>query len=158
MQISEIGMEKIKEISKILNNYKIDVFYIADSLGTLNDNSLLNILDCIRSNWHGEIGLHAHDNMEKALSNSLTAINNGVTWIDSTVNGMGRGPGNVKTELALIALSKYRDKKFDIRRVIELLEKHFAELKTKHKWGTNPYYAVVDGKNIRGCHYYKKIK
>ena len=33
--------------------------------------------------------------MEKALSNTLTAVNNGVTWVDSTINGMGRGPGNV---------------------------------------------------------------
>ena len=26
------------------------------------------------------------------------ALNNGANWIDSTVLGMGRGPGNVKTE------------------------------------------------------------
>ena len=52
--------------------------------------------------------------MEKGLSNSLTAIDNGVTWVDSTISGMGRGPGNVKTEIALIALDKYRNKKFEL--------------------------------------------
>ena len=37
--------------------------------------------------------------MGMALSNSLTGINsNLVTWIDSTVTGMGRGPGNTQTE------------------------------------------------------------
>ena len=26
------------------------------------------------------------------------------------------------------------------------------------KWGTNPYYAVVDGRNIKGYYYYKKLQ
>ena len=36
--------------------------------------------------------------MGKALENSIEAINNSVNWIDCTVTGMGRGPGNTKTE------------------------------------------------------------
>ena len=34
-----------------------------------------------------------HDNLGVALSNSLMAYDQGVNWIDSTVTGMGRGPG-----------------------------------------------------------------
>ena len=140
MQISEIDLSKIKEVAKTLNNSPADVFYIADSLGALNEEKLLKILDCIKSSYKKEIGIHAHDNMEKALSNTITAIDNGVTWVDSTINGMGRGPGNVKTEIALIALDKYRNKKFDIKKPIQLIDKHFADLKNQYKWGTNPYY------------------
>ena len=140
MQISEIDSAKIKEVAKIINNSSVDVFYIADSLGALDEGKLLSILNSIKSKYKGEIGIHAHDNMEKALSNSLVAIDNGVTWVDSTINGMGRGPGNVKTEIALIALDKYRKKKFDIKKPINLIENHFSKLKNKYKWGTNPYY------------------
>ena len=32
------------------------------------------------------------------LKNSLIASNNGACWVDSTITGMGRGPGNLKTE------------------------------------------------------------
>ena len=140
MQISEINLANIKNITKELNNHDVDIFYIADSLGTLNDDNLIKILEEIKSVREGEIGIHAHDNMEKALSNTLTAINNGVTWVDSTINGMGRGPGNVKTEMALIALSQFRKKKYDMRKVIGLLNKHFVDMKYKYQWGTNPYY------------------
>ena len=45
----------------------------------------------------GDIGIHAHDNLGKALTNSLCMEIK--FWIDSTIMGMGRGPGNVKTEL-----------------------------------------------------------
>ena len=34
------------------------------------------------------MGIHTHDNMGKALENSIAAINNSVQWIDSTVTGM----------------------------------------------------------------------
>ena len=36
MQISEIKEKKIKNICNFLNQTKIDVLYIADSLGSLN--------------------------------------------------------------------------------------------------------------------------
>ena len=45
------------------------------------------------------MGIHTHDNMGKALENSIAAINNSVQWIDSTVTGMGRGPGQYKNRI-----------------------------------------------------------
>ena len=48
--------------------------------------------------------------MNRALVNGVTAFNNGVKWIDSTVTGMGRGAGNIKTEYALLEFSKKIDK------------------------------------------------
>ena len=47
------------------------------------------------------MGIHTHDNMGKALENSISAIKNSVEWVDSTVAGMGRGPGYTKTEYAI---------------------------------------------------------
>ena len=44
------------------------------------------------------MGIHAHDNLSLALSNTKYANKLGVTWLDSTIKGMGRGPGNTKTE------------------------------------------------------------
>ena len=108
MQISEINLANIKNITKELNNHDVDIFYIADSLGTLNDDNLIKILQEIKS-VRKEIGIHAHDNMEKALSNTLTAVNNGVTWADSTINGMGRGPVR-KNRNGLNSSSQFRKK------------------------------------------------
>ena len=51
------------------------------------------------------MGIHAHDNLGLALKNSISAYKNGANWIDSTILGMGRGPGNVKTEELLKKIS-----------------------------------------------------
>ena len=45
----------------------------------------------------------------------------------------------------------------DVRETQEAAIKLF-ESKGYFHWGTNPFYAVVDGKNIKGYYYYKKLK
>ena len=45
----------------------------------------------------------------------------------------------------------------DIRETQEAAIKLF-ELKGYKKWGINPYYAFVDGKNLKGHYFFKKLK
>jgi len=45
----------------------------------------------------------------------------------------------------------------DVRETQEAAIKLFKS-KGYSKWGINPYYAVVDGKDIKGYYYYKKLK
>ena len=40
------------------------------------------------------IGIHAHNNMQLAMSNTVTAIIEGCNYLDATILGMGRGAGN----------------------------------------------------------------
>ena len=47
--------------------------------------------------------------MHRALINTLEAYNHGVRWLDSTVNGLGRGPGNTKTEDLVFELKDIND-------------------------------------------------
>ena len=97
MQISEIKKIQIKKICNDLK-FNCDVVYIADSLGALNKNSTRKILNDFKKYINKPLGVHTHDNMGKALENSIIAHKTGAKWIDGTIQGMGRGPGNVKTE------------------------------------------------------------
>ena len=42
-------------------------------------------------------------------SNVSQVIKEGVSWVDSTVMGMGRGAGNAQTELLLLELDKFKN-------------------------------------------------
>ena len=143
MQISEISDSEIERISKLAANSKLDIFYFADSLGNLEPKNIVDISNVIKKNWKKDIGFHAHDNMSRALINGVAAFNNGVKWIDSTVTGMGRGAGNIKTEFALLQFSKYLKKDYDISLLLKLIEKKFDPMKQKYQWGTNPYYYLA---------------
>lgn len=143
MQIADRTDEEIATLAKLASEYPIDTLYFADSMGGLNPTQVKHIVGLIRQNWKGAIGIHTHDNMNQALSNSMAAIDAGVTWLDSTITGMGRGPGNVQTEFLTLALASYRQQQGNITKLLELIGKHFKELQKMHEWGTNPYYYLA---------------
>lgn len=140
MQITEKSSLEIERITKVISKFNIDVLYFADSMGGLGPEKIGNIVNSLRKHWTKDIGFHAHDNMGKALTNSQHSINLGVSWIDCTVTGMGRGPGNVKTEYALIEFKDKLKNKFNIAPIIKLINERFTELKKKYNWGPNVYY------------------
>ena len=92
---------------------KVKVLYFADSLGNMNLNEVEKIMSVLGDLWPNDLGVHAHDNMGKAVANTLAALDRGVSWLDGTIQGMGRGAGNARTEYLLLELvqkgySKYR--------------------------------------------------
>jgi len=125
MQIADRSDQEIRSISKDLSKTSLDVLYFADSMGSLNIEKLLNIISNIKSHWNKNLGIHTHDNMSRAAINTNIAINHGVNWIDGTITGMGRGPGNSKTEYLVIEYENMLSKKVNIIPLLELIDKHF---------------------------------
>ena len=148
MQVSECKFNEIELLAKEISLHEVDVLYFADSLGNMDIEKVLNVIDSLRLFWKGELGIHTHDNMGMALSNSLFALNNGITWVDSTVLGMGRGAGNAKTELLAIEISELKDNKIDLSPLISLIAKEFNPLKEKYRWGTNPFYYLSGKQSV----------
>ena len=62
---------------------------------------------------------------------------------NSTVTGMGRGPGNAKTEYLLMEVDKILKKNTNIIPITNLIKDYFLELKNYYKWGTNPFYYLA---------------
>jgi 4-hydroxy 2-oxovalerate aldolase len=143
MQIADRDDLEIEEIASEASKFPIDVLYFADSLGSLSPDGVTRIIESLKSGWSGQLGIHTHDNMNQALANSVQAVNSGVTWVDGTVTGMGRGPGNVQTEYLVLALDKWVNNKSKSTKLLEVIRKYFDPLKSKFGWGTNPYYYLA---------------
>ena len=123
MQISEINSNDINKICQYSKNY-FACLYIADSLGSLNKVKLKKLIKLFRKNWHYDMGIHAHDNLSLALDNTLFAHKNSINWLDCTINGMGRGPGNTKTEDLLSCLPNFNNqKKKSIKKLLSIFRK-----------------------------------
>ncbi len=140
MQISERNTSEIVEVAKKIDKYPISVFYFADSLGSIDPEFVKESIRTIKENTVKPIGIHAHDNLGLALSNTLAAIESGAKWVDSTITGMGRGPGNCKTEELLIEFDNLIENKNNISPIFSLINKYFTKMREEYKWGTNPYY------------------
>ena len=141
MQIPELSLKNIKDVVSLIKKVKVvDILYFADSLGSLDAKKTNKIIKNIRLFWKGPMGIHTHDNMGKALENSIAATKNSIEWIDSTVTGMGRGPGNTKTEYAILEFQNKKPNNEKLVSLLKLIENYFEPLKQKYKWGSNPFY------------------
>ena len=142
MQISEIKKSKIKRVVEDVSKINPDVLYLADSLGSMNKKNILILYRNFKKYWKGPMGLHAHDNIKNALKNSLVLKKEGIEWIDSTITGMGRGPGNTKSEDIIRSFKEdFRYNHF--KSFKDYINKYFVPLKKQYKWGTNTYYKIA---------------
>ena len=149
MQIAQRSDNEIESIGKIVAESKIDALYFADSMGGLETKDISRIITLLRKSWKGDLGVHTHDNMNRAIENTNAAIEDGVKWVDSTVMGMGRGPGNAKTEYIVVQYEHLLKRRVNLIPLLNTIEKDFKPLKEKFNWGTNSFYFLA---GMHGIH------
>lgn len=143
MQIADRNEAEVKDLARMARDWPIEVLYFADSMGSMTSDDTARIVNWLCSEWDGPLGIHTHDNMGLALSNTLRAYNEGVSWLDSTVTGMGRGPGNARTEELVIEAEALRARPANLVPLMTLIRKHFGPMKERYGWGTNSYYYLA---------------
>lgn len=143
MQVADRSENEVKELAKEAAGYPIDVLYFADSMGSMNPGQVAKIVQWLRAEWKGALGIHTHDNLGLALSNTMRALDEGVSWVDSTVTGMGRGPGNARTEELAIEMAERRGRQANLVPLMTLVRQHFKPMQAHYGWGTNPYYYLA---------------
>ncbi len=144
MQMGVQSLETIEKTIQTIATWKIiDVLYFADSLGNMTSADVVRYVEILKRYFDGPIGIHAHNNMGLAQSNSQTALDNSVEYIDSTVLGMGRGAGNAKTEYLLMDLAA-QNKKYNVEPLLPIVLGDFQVLKSEFQWGESlPYYLAA---------------
>ncbi|MEN9801363.1 MAG: hypothetical protein RLZ37_488 [Actinomycetota bacterium] len=142
MQVHARSARELAEFGTWCAMTDVAVAYFADSFGGLYPSDIAPIVDGISSTFSGPIGCHLHDNLSLAMANSLAAIDAGVTWVDSTIRGMGRGPGNARTEYLAVELSRRKMLDLDVQPLLGLVADDFAHLHEEYGWGTNLFYVL----------------
>ena len=137
------NIEFLKKL-KIVNSV-VEYLNIVDSYGGLLPNQVTELVKIVKANVDVKVGYHGHNNLELGLANTLAAMDAGCEIVDATVLGMGRGAGNLKTELLLTHLASIGKADFDFNELSALIEA-WTPLHKEHEWGTNLPY-MVSGAN-----------
>ena len=117
----------------------LDYFYMVDSFGGILPNEVKQIIHLVKSKTNVPLGFHGHDNLHMGLINTITAIEEGCEVVDATITGMGRGAGNLKTELLLTYLESQGKIELNFNKLGGIVSS-FEELKKNYDWGTSlPY-------------------
>lgn len=135
----------IDDISKLLPladaGHCVQYVALVDSYGSCFPEDVEKATRALVENLPQKIGFHGHDNIGLAFANAIAAIRGGAELVDCTVTGMGRGAGNLTTELFMTYLSRQTGKNVAYKRLANLLEK-FTALKKQYDWGTSLPYMI----------------
>ena len=98
--------DKVADVAVRLLEDGVTEISIGDTIGTATPGEVIDLLDAFDSRGISRslLAVHFHDTYGQALSNTLTAMLEGITTIDSSIGGLGGCPfaksatGNLATE------------------------------------------------------------
>lgn len=144
MAISQASSEQIEEALAMIGQSSVDVIYLVDSYGSLYPETAGALAKKYLEigEKHGKaIGFHAHNNQNLAFANTIETLSYGVSYLDATAAGMGRGAGNCAMELLLGFL---KNPKYNLYSLLTFLENYMIPLKESGvKWGYEVQYMLT---------------
>ena len=145
--------ELLSLISEV-NSFNPYALYIVDSFGTMRKKDVLRLFYLIDNNLKPTIGVgfHSHNNLQLSFSNTQELLSCNIDReliIDSSILGMGRGAGNLCTELLAHYLNENHIGTYDLIHILNIVDSEVAPLQSKYQWGYSiPYYIAA----VNGCH------
>lgn len=141
MAISQANTNQVEEALEMLCNTNVDVIYLVDSYGSLypeNAAELARTYLSYAEKTGKKVGFHAHNNQNLAFANTIETLSYGVSYLDATAQGMGRGAGNCAMELLLGFLKNPR---YSLYSLLIFIEKYMIPLKESGiVWGYDLQY------------------
>ena len=141
MAVSTVGLRDLNEALEDLNKSKVPIIYLVDSFGAFYSEHIDTLCAKYFERMPDKtIGIHCHNNQQLAFANTISAIINGVNFLDATLYGIGRGAGNCPLELLLSFL---KNPKFKVRPIIKCIEEDIFPWAKKIDWGYSVPYMVT---------------
>lgn len=142
------------QMIEIVNTMQPYAFYIVDSFGMMKNKDLARLFYLVEKSLDAGIliGYHAHNNLQLAYSNARMLseiLTKRDLIIDSSIYGMGRGAGNLNTELYVEYLNETRDSQYESVYLLRIIDEILMPIYNRNYWGYSlPYYISA----INGCH------
>jgi 4-hydroxy 2-oxovalerate aldolase len=145
MAVSTVGLRELNECLEDLNKSRVPVIYLVDSFGAFYCEDIDTLAQKYMERLPGRsIGGHFHNNQQLAFANTVTAIINGVNYLDATLYGIGRGAGNCPLELLLSFL---KNPKFRVRPILKCIQEDIFPWCQKIDWGYSIPYMITGTMN-----------
>lgn len=148
MAVSTAAESELDLALDLLAQSEVGTIYLVDSYGSLCPEQIRRLADKylkVAEKYGKKVGIHAHNNQQLAFANTIEACTVGVSYLDATMSGMGRGAGNCNMELLLGFL---RNPKYSLNPVLKFLQNQMLPLKkTGLVWGCDVQYMLTGQQN-----------
>lgn len=132
--------EEFLSMLQRVNEMEPYAFYIVDSFGMMKGKDLTRLFYLVEHNLKENIwiGFHSHNNMQLAYSNAQTLVNVHTKHnliMDSSVYGMGRGAGNLNTELFVEYLNENTGTNYELKPLLNIIDEILNDFYQRNYWG-----------------------
>lgn len=132
--------EEFLDLIHQINEMNPYAFYIVDSFGMMKHKSLTRLFYLVEHNLRGDvkIGFHSHNNMQLAYSNAQRLVDihtDRQLIIDSSIYGMGRGAGNLNTELFVEYINENAEGKYYLKPLLTIIDEILSGFYQQNYWG-----------------------
>jgi len=103
-----VDKKELLKQAKLFQEYGASGVSIFDSAGNYITEDVKSRISYLVKNLSIQVGFHGHNNLGLAIANSITAIENGATIIDSSIKGFGAGAGNAQLEVLVAVLQRMK--------------------------------------------------
>lgn len=146
--------QTLMDLIKRINDLEPHAFYLVDTLGTMYQKDVRRLLYLLDNNLDPSIaiGLHSHNNLQMSFANAqdLIGFNTARTiLIDTSIYGMGRGAGNLCTELLTDYLNANYEANYEVLPLLECIDECLMPIYMQRPWGYSVAYFLASSKN---CH------
>lgn len=155
---------ELEELVEMANSLDIKGVYFVDTFGQMHQQDVLKLADFFDHRLRKDLalGFHSHNNIQMAFANTISFLSYPTVrdkMVDSSIMGMGRGAGNLNSELILQYLNRYYGTSYDNLPLLKVMDTVLNPIKAEFPWGYSVEYylsSVNDCSPIYAGHYYKK--
>jgi 4-hydroxy 2-oxovalerate aldolase len=143
---TEGGMFLEEALHQMEEETQAKAVYVVDSFGSLYSEQVHYLVELFRKFIKTkEIGVHMHNNQQLAYANTIEGIIKDANYVDGTLLGMGRGPGNCPLELLIGFL---KNPKYRIFPILQGIADAMIPLSKKYAWGYHVPYMLTGMMNL----------
>ncbi len=148
MAISTASENDLDIALELLAQSPVNVIYLVDSYGSMYPEQIRRYAEKYTeiAEANGKsVGIHAHNNQQLAFANTIEACAYGVSYLDATISGLGRGAGNCNMELLLGFL---RNPRYSLNPILKFIQNRILPLKKSGVvWGCDVQYMLTGQQN-----------
>lgn len=146
--------EALLNLIKDVNEIKPYAFYLVDTLGMMYRHEMRRFFYLIDNNLSKGIclGFHSHNNLQMSFANAQEIqrlARKRTIIVDTSCYGMGRGVGNLATELFADYVNNTVEQRYSLMPILNIVDEYLMPIYAEQRWGYDlPYFLAATVK----CH------
>lgn len=156
--------ESLKDLFALVNKLQPETMSIVDTYGVSTPDTAERLYKLVDAELDPEIkiGFHSHNNMMNSFALMKRVLktreDDRKLIVDSSLFGMGRGAGNLNTEIVTEQFNKEGHRPYNTKPILDAIDTYVSEFKKEYEWGYSlpMMYAGLLGVHVNTVYYLLK--